>query len=92
MIMAHSGFGAMLNPDPLKKFELEKWPFLLNRSEFPRNRLVMLSVSNISKNAYSAGKTSGVLKGGVSGANRGYMLAHCRGGQAFSSVRDLQFL
>ena len=36
----------------------------------------MLSVSYAGKNAYSAGKTSGVLKGGASGANRGYVLAH----------------
>ena len=31
----------------------------------------MLSVSYADKNAYSAGKTSGVLRGGASGANRG---------------------
>ena len=37
----------------------------------------MLSVSYAGKNAYSAGKTSGVLRGGVSGANRRYVLAHC---------------
>ena len=29
---------------------------------------------------YSAGKTSGVLRGGASGANRCYVLAHCGGG------------
>ena len=29
----------------------------------------MLSVSNAGKNAYSAGKTSRVLRGGASGAN-----------------------
>ena len=43
----------------------------------------MLSVSYAGKNAYSAGKTSGVLRGGASGANRCYVLAHCgvgRGG------------
>ena len=41
----------------------------------------MLSVSYAGKNAYSAGKTSGVLRGVASGANRGYVLAHCgRGG------------
>ena len=37
----------------------------------------MLSVSYAGKNAYSAGKTSGVLRGGVSRANRCYVLAHC---------------
>ena len=37
----------------------------------------MLLVSYASKNAYSAGKTRGVLKGGASGANRGYELTHC---------------
>ena len=37
----------------------------------------MLSVSYAGKNAYSAGKTSGVLRGDASGANRGYVLAHC---------------
>ena len=40
----------------------------------------MLSVSYAGKNAHSAGKTSGVLRGGVSGANRCYVLAHCGGG------------
>ena len=29
------------------------------------------------KNRYSAGKTRGVLSGGASGANRGYVLAQC---------------
>ena len=29
---------------------------------------------------YNAGKTSGVLRGGASGANRCYVLAHCGGG------------
>ena len=37
----------------------------------------MLSVSYAGKNAYSAGKTSEVLRGGASGANRCYVLAHC---------------
>ena len=37
----------------------------------------MLSVSYAGKNAYSAGKTGGILRGGASGANRGYVLAHC---------------
>ena len=37
----------------------------------------MLSGSYTGKNAYSAGKTSGVLRGGASGANRCYVLAHC---------------
>ena len=36
----------------------------------------MLSVSYASKNTYSTDKTSGVLRGGASGANRGYVLAH----------------
>ena len=40
----------------------------------------MLSVSYASKNAYSAGKTSGVLRGCASGANRCYVLAHCDDG------------
>ena len=40
----------------------------------------MLSVSYAGKNAYSAGKTSGVLRGGALGANRCYVLAHCGGG------------
>ena len=40
----------------------------------------MLSVSYAGKNAYSAGKTSGVLRGGASRANRCYVLAHCGGG------------
>ena len=37
----------------------------------------MLSVSYAGKNSYSAGKTSGVLRVGASGANRCYVLAHC---------------
>ena len=37
----------------------------------------MLSVSYSVKNAYSAGKTSGVLRGGALGADRVYVLAHC---------------
>ena len=37
----------------------------------------MLSVSYAGKNSYIAGKTSGVLRGGASGANRCYVLAHC---------------
>ena len=41
----------------------------------------MLSVSYAGKNAYSAGKTTGVLRGDASGANRGYVLAHCGGGR-----------
>ena len=36
----------------------------------------MLSVSYAGKNVYSAGKTSGVLRGGASGANMCYVLAH----------------
>ena len=42
--------------------------FFLNRSEF-RQKLIGYVIS--------AGKTSGVLRGGASGANRGYVLAHC---------------
>ena len=37
----------------------------------------MLSVSYTGKNAYSAGKTSGVLRGGALGANRGYGPPYC---------------
>ena len=37
----------------------------------------MLSVSYASKNANISGKTSEVLRGGVSGANTCYVLAHC---------------
>ena len=37
----------------------------------------MLSVSYAGKNANSAGKTSGLLRGGASRANRCYVLAHC---------------
>ena len=37
----------------------------------------MLSVSYTGKNAYSAGKTDGVLRAGASGANRDYVLAQC---------------
>ena len=37
----------------------------------------MLSVSYAGKNAYSAGKTSGLLRVDASGANRCYVLAHC---------------
>ena len=48
----------------------------------------MLSVIYAGKNAYSAGKTSGVLRGGTSGANRCYVLAHCGGGDLLSDVRD----
>ena len=34
-------------------------------------------MSYTGKNAYSAGKTSGVLRGGALGANKKYVLAHC---------------
>ena len=39
----------------------------------------MLSVSYAGKSSYSASQSSGVLRGGASGANRGYAhaLAHC---------------
>ena len=46
----------------------------------------MLSVSYAGKNSYSAGKTGGVLRGGASGANRGYVLAHC----AFGPLKNLK--
>ena len=46
--------------------------------------MVMFSVSYAGKNAYSAGKTSGVLRGGASRSSRCYVLAHCGGG-----VQDL---
>ena len=35
----------------------------------------MVSVSYVGKNMCSASKTSGVLRGGASGANSGYVLA-----------------
>ena len=34
-------------------------------------------MSYAGKHAYSADKTSGVLRGGASGANKGYVLANC---------------
>ena len=34
-------------------------------------------MSYAGKNPYNAGKTTGVLRGGAMGANRGYLLAHC---------------
>ena len=37
----------------------------------------MLLVSYVVKNGYNAGKSSEVLRGGASKANRGYVLAHC---------------
>ena len=40
----------------------------------------MLLVSYAGKNAYSAGKTSGVLRGGALEANRGNVLAQLGGG------------
>ena len=60
-------------------FEIEKC-FFLTGQNFTRNKLVMLSVSYAGKTAYSAGKTCGVLRGGASGANMCYGLAHCGGG------------
>ena len=50
--------------------------FFFKRSEFCQK----LIGNVISKNVYSAGKTSGVLRDGAVGANGGYVLAHCRGG------------
>ena len=40
----------------------------------------MLLVGCADKNAYSASKTSGVLRDSALGANTAYVLAHCRGG------------
>ena len=59
----------------------------LIHSALARNGLVMVSVSYAGKNAYSAGKTSGVLRGGSSGANRCYVLAHCGGGELRSEAK-----
>ena len=52
----------------------------------------MLSVSYAGKNVYSASKTSGVLRGGASGANGGYVLvlAHCGGGTNTSSIMEFE--
>ena len=52
----------------------------------------MLSVSYAGKNAYSAGKTSGVLRGVTSGANRGYVLAHCGGGGRWPTANQKRFI
>ena len=51
----------------------------------------MLSVRYAGQNAYSAGKTSGVLRVCTSRANMGYVLAHC-GGSDFplNKLRDVQ--
>ena len=54
---------------------------------FAGNSLVLLSVSFADKNAYSAGKTSGVLRGGTLGANRGYVLANSGRGGGENDVR-----
>ena len=48
----------------------------LNRSEFRQKLMGYVIKSYAGKNAYSAGKTNGVLRGGASGANRCYVLAH----------------
>ena len=40
----------------------------------------MLLVCYVGKDAYSASKTSGVLRGGASGANSCYVLTHCATG------------
>ena len=50
----------------------------------------MLSVSYAGKNAYSAGKTSGALRGGASGAIRCYVLAHCGGGGSKMGIFEIQ--
>ena len=53
----------------------------------------MLSVSYASKNAYSAGKTSGVLRGESSGANKCYVLAHCGvGGYPFAEKDNIRWI
>ena len=59
--------------------------FFKTGQNFTRNWLVMFSVSYASKNAYSAGKTSGLLRGGASGTNRGYVLANCASPQKMKS-------
>ena len=47
----------------------------------------MLSVSF--KKTYSAGKTSGVLRGGALEANRGYVQAYCGGGAKTTALSFL---
>ena len=59
--------------------------FFLNRSEF-RQKLIGYIIRG--KNAYSPGKTNGVLRGDASGANRGYVLAHCEGGGIVGTIRN----
>ena len=49
----------------------------------------MLSVSYTSKNAYNAGKTSGILRDGASGANRGYVLAHWGGALRITNLSQI---
>ena len=49
----------------------------------------MLSVSYASKNVCSAGKSSGVLRDGTSGANRCYVLAHCAPPQTLTHLISL---
>ena len=51
--------------------------FFLNRSEF-RQKFLGFAIRD-GKNAYSAGKTSGVLRSGALGANRSNLLAQCVG-------------
>ena len=55
-------------------FELEKCSFFFKQV---RIWLVMLSVRYPGKNACSAGKTSALLRGDASRANRCYVVAHC---------------
>ena len=50
----------------------------------------MLLVSYAGKDAYSAGKTSAVLRGGASRANRCYVLAHCGGGEGGIKIKATQ--
>ena len=52
----------------------------------------MVSVSYAGKNTYSAGKTSEVLRGGASGANRGYVLAHYGGGRGVNMTMSTEIL
>ena len=53
--------------------------FFLSGSEFCQKWIgyVISELGYAGKNAYIAGKTSGVLTGGVLGINRGYVLVHC---------------
>ena len=59
--------------------------FFLNRSEF-RQKLIGYVISELRRqNVYSAGKTSGVLRGDASGANMCYVLPTV-GGRVFQNT------